>query len=68
MAAFKVTEGSWKDQVGEFVRNEVEAAGDGTEKIVAVVLQMAGNRLVEFKPERVEAVEPEAKPEAEPEA
>ena len=67
MSKFKVLEGAWKGQVGEFVRQEFDAAEAEAEKAVAVVLRMAGARLVEFAPERVEAVvegEPEAKPEA----
>ena len=64
MSKFKVLEGSWKDQVGEFVRHEFEAAETEAEKVVGVVLKMPGARLVEFKPERVEAVEDEAESKA----
>ena len=70
MSKFKVLEGSWRGQTGEFVREEsakvveeVEGVAHEVEKVVAVVLRMAGTRLVEFAPERVEAVvedEPEA--------
>ena len=65
MSKVKITEGSWKDQVGEFVseiRGEVVEGEEVVEKVVAVVARMAGNRLVEFAPERVEHVadEPEA--------
>ena len=64
LSKFKVTEGGWKGQVGSFVREEVAKVvedGEEVEKVVAVVLHMAGSRLVEFKPEHVEAhVEPEA--------
>ena len=45
----KVTEGSWKGQEGEFVRED-EASG-------RVVARMAGNRLVEFDPAHVAPVE-----------
>ena len=69
LSKFKVTEGFWKDQVGAFVRHEVKAVGTEAERVVAVVLHMAGNRLVEFKPEHVEAIadEPDAEAEADKE-
>lgn len=65
---FKVTEGSWKGQTGTFVREDavkVVEGGKEVEKVGAVVLRMAGNRLVEFKPEHVEAVKAEPEAEAE---
>ena len=57
MARVKITEGSWKDQEGERV-GEDELSG-------VVVVRMAGGRLVEFAPERVEAVEDEPEKDAE---
>lgn len=60
MSKVKILEGSWKDQVGEFVSELTEAAEEGEKKVVAVVARMAGNRLVEFAPERVEHVADEA--------
>ena len=64
MAKFKVLEGSWKGQIGEFVRHEFDVADAQAEKVVGVVVRMAAGRLVEFKPEHVEPVadEPAAEP------
>lgn len=59
MSKVKVTEGSWKDQVGEFVREEKAVFvedGEAVEKVVAVVARMASNRLVEFAAAHVEHV------------
>ena len=81
MSKFKVLEGSWKGHVGEFVSEvrekvvEVETKldaegkpqgfGKEVEKVVGVVLRMAGSRTVEFAPERVDmVVEPAVEPKA----
>jgi hypothetical protein len=46
MVKVKITAGVWKDQEGEYVRDEGSA----------VVVRMPGNRIVEFAPERVEVI------------
>lgn len=55
MVRVKITEGAWKDHEGDLVST------DGS----TTVVRMAGNRLVEFNADRVEAVE--AEPEADKE-
>jgi len=62
----KITEGNWKGQEGEYVRDEPS----GVEGVAGnIVARMPGNRLVEFPAERVEFVEdaPEVEDEGEAE-